>query len=272
MELKEKAIRGIVDTAVDVFAETFAERHIHEYENPDGVINSKKNNCFISALGNDFIIYSALSRSFDSALGNMLEAMGRNIAGLSYQVFKNINSIFLPEQDQHIKNIISSYDKHDEYPKISHYDSFTSIIPRVTDSYELVHKTDNFFFDETSNTYYILELKAGGDLDNKKAKSEKSELLKEYFMLKNDIIRSSKIGRKIKLFFATAYNKYGEGNEWRQGRVLQYFAKEELLIGKDYWNFICKSENGFEIVVDQYTKSSGKIKKAISKIKEVYDV
>lgn len=209
-------------------------------------------------LGDDFMIYSALSRSFDS----MLEAVGKNIARLSYSVLDSIDSIFLPEQDQHIKNIISSYDKRDEYPKISHYDSFTVIIPKVIESYREIHKTDNFFFDEYANTYYIIELKAGGDLDNKKAKSEKSEILKEYFMLKNQIAMSDNKEQKIKLFFATAiYN----GNR-------SVFAVFYSRIGWDYWNFVCKSKNGFEIVIDQYKKSAGKIRQTLSQIKRAYNV
>ena len=109
--MKEKAIQGIVDTAVKVFADTFSEKHISQVSNPDGVINSKKNNCFMAALDDDdFMIYSALSRSFDSSFGSMLETMGRNIARLSCQVLDDIDSILLPEQDQHIRNIISSYD------------------------------------------------------------------------------------------------------------------------------------------------------------------
>lgn len=274
MKQKETAIRSIIDTAVEVFAKTFSDKHISQASNPDGVINSKRNNCFMSALGDDFMIYSALSRSFDSSFGGMLETLGRNIAKLSYQVFDDIDSIFLPEQDLHIKNIISSYDRRDEYPKISHYDTFSVIIPRVTDSYREIHKTDHFFYDDASGTYYIIELKAGGDLDNKKAKSEKSEILKEYFMLRNKIAMSSgtDTNRKVKIFFATAYNRYGEGREWKQERVLQYFAREELLIGKDYWNFICKSDKGFELVIDQYNKSAWKIREAISRIKAEYYV
>lgn len=272
MNDKETAIRSIVDTAVEVFAGTFSDRHISQASNPDGVINSKKNNCFMSALGDDFMIYSALSRSFDSSLGSMLEAMGRNIAKLSYRVLDDIDSILLPEQDQHIRNIISSYDRRDEYPKVSHYDSFTAIIPKVTDSYRQIHKTDNFFCDDVSGTYYIIELKAGGDLDNKKAKSEKSEILREYFMLRNKIAMSSDNCRRVKIFFATAYNRYGEGHEWKQERVLQYFSREELLIGRDYWNFICRNDKGFEIVTDQYNKSAWKIREAISGIKAAYYV
>lgn len=159
--MKEKAIRSIVDTAVKVFADTFSEKHISQASDPEGVINSKKNNCFMAALGNDFMIYSALSISFDSSLGTMPEAMGRNIAKLSYRVLDDIDSILLPEQDQHIRNIISSYDRRDEYPKVSHYDSFTAIIPRVTDSYRQTHKTDNFFMMKIKTHITSLNLKQG---------------------------------------------------------------------------------------------------------------
>ena len=269
---KEFEIRRIVDETVNSFAQNFSGKHLKQVSSPEGVINSKRINCFISELGNEFIIYSSLSRSFDSAFGTMLESMGRGIAALSYKVLDKLDSIFLPEQDQHIKNIISSYDKRDVTPKISHYAEFNSIIPKVTDSYRETHNIDNFFLDEHNRIYYIIELKAGGDLDNKKAKSEKSELLKEYFMLKNKILMSEHRDYKIKLFFATAYNKFGEGNQWRQERVLQYFAGEELLIGRDYWNFICADANGFNIVLDQYKKSAVKIQQAINNIKDAYNV
>ena len=69
---------------------------------------------------------------------------------------------------------------------------------------------------------------------------------------------------------ATSYNKYGEGNPWKQGRVLQYFSEEELLIGKDYWNFVCNDEKGFEIVMEQFRKSSYYIKQVLNKIKQMY--
>lgn len=90
--------------------------------------------------------------------------------------------------------------------------------------------------------------------------------------MRNKIAMSSDKISKVRIFFATAYNRYGEGREWRQERVLQYFSRDELLIGRDYWNFICGSENGFDIVIKQYQKSSVKIREAISNIKAAYHV
>ena len=111
-------------------------------------------------------------------------------------------------------------------------------------------------------------MKASGDLDNKKARAEKNALLEEYFLLKNEL-KDDKTA-KIKIFFGTAYNKYGEGNEWKQERVKQFFADDELLIGKDYWNFVCNDENGFNIIFEQYKLSAEKIKNALKEIKEMY--
>ena len=48
--------------------------------------------------------------------------------------------------------------------------------------------------------------------------------------------------------------RYGEGKAWTQGRVKQFFSQEELLIGKDFWDFICKSDKGYDIVIDELNK------------------
>lgn len=50
-ELREKSIRLIIDTAIKSFADWFELRHNSEVDDPNGTINSKKNNCFISVLG-----------------------------------------------------------------------------------------------------------------------------------------------------------------------------------------------------------------------------
>ena len=128
--------------------------------------------------------------------------------------------------------------------------------------------TDNYFYSAEKNEHYLIELKASGDLDNKKARAEKSALLDEYFLLKNQL-KDDK-NAKIKIFFGTAYNKYGEGKEWKQERVKQFFASEELLIGRDYWNFVCDDENGYNVVFDEYKIASEYIKASLEEIKKLY--
>jgi len=74
----------------------------------------------------------------------------------------------------------------------------------------------------------------------------------------------------IKIFFATAYNRYGENKQWRQERVRQFFADDELLIGKDFWNFVCRSNEGYETVLEAYRESAPLIKQALDSIKKTY--
>ena len=264
--VKERAIRAIIDTSIKSFANGFELRHTSERNDPLGTINMKKNNCFIAALGQEFIFYSAFVRSFDSSFGNLLEDLGNAIAKFSYITNRVIRSFMLPEQTQHISNLLDKYEDHLLMPDVSHYKNFFSVIPPNIESFKTQHICDNWFFDSATKTHYLIELKAGGDLDNKKAKSEKLALLKEYFMLRNIMPDDHKIFIK----FATAYNKFGEGKVWRQANVERMFASEELLIGKDYWNFVCNDKDGFDIIFDQYKKSSQYIIDAIDRIKKIY--
>lgn len=265
-ELREKAIRTIVDTAIKSFADGFELRHSSEKDDPQGTINMKKNNCFIAVLGDEFIFYSAFVRSFDSSFGKVLEDMGVSIAKFSYKTDRVIDSYILTEQTQHISNLLDKYENHESTPLISHYENFYTVPPANIESFRTTHVCDNWFYDKDKKIHYLIELKSGGDLDNKKAKSEKLALLKEYFMLKNSISNDE----KILVRFATAYNKFGEGVEWHQSNVETFFNKEELLIGKDYWNFVCNDENGFDIIFDQYKKSCVYIKEAITRIRDLY--
>lgn len=266
-EVKRIAIQNIVDKEIKKFADSYEIRFTNEVDNPDGVINSKKNNCFVAELGKEFMFYSAFVRSFDSSFGKVLEKIGNEVAKLSYDVRGNIDSFLLPQQSQHMDYIILEYEKHRK-PKISDYCDFTCMIPTDTRSFEKSHITDHYFYNADKNEHYLIELKAGGDLDNKKAKTEKLAMLQEYFILKNSL--RDRPDDKIKLFFGTAYNKYGENSEWRQERVKQFFAEEELLIGRDYWNFVCDDSEGFDIIFGQYMASSEYIKDVLEHIKTLY--
>jgi len=42
------------------------------------------------------------------------------------------------------------------------------------------------------------------------------------------------------------------------------------LIGKDYWNFVCNDDEGFDIIMKQYSESVNHIKSALENIKNIY--
>ena len=216
-DIKLRGIKEVVDTSIKSFVDGLDLRYTAELNDPDGVINSKKNNIFIGELGEEFMFYSAFVRSFDSSFGKILENMGNSIAKLSYDVRGKIDSYLLTQQSQHINYLLSEYETNHTSPKIEDYERFTCMHPKDVTSFMKSHETDNYFYNPKKKEHYIIELKAGGDLDNKKAKVEKNDLLQEYFLLKNKVPEDE----TIKIFLATAYNKYGEGNQWKQGRVQQ---------------------------------------------------
>lgn len=90
----EKSIRAIVRGYLEAYAAGFSNRHISELEDPEGTLNMKIHNVFIAALGKEIQYYSALARSLDSSLGNMLETMAINIAKLFYEVNTSVEDNF----------------------------------------------------------------------------------------------------------------------------------------------------------------------------------
>ena len=82
----ERAIRAVVSAFVESYASGFSDRHLSEIDDEEGTINMKIHNVFIAELGADIQYYSALARSLDSSLGNMLEKMAIQIAKLHYVV------------------------------------------------------------------------------------------------------------------------------------------------------------------------------------------
>ena len=222
----------------------------------------KIHNVFIAALGPEIQYYSALARSLDSSLGNMLEKMAIKIASLNYAVSQHVEGILYKEQTDYIAEILEKYKRHAITPSV---DDYVGITHKRGSVIEKRHESDYYLIDEETGKHYLIELKIGGDLDNKKARSEKEALLEQYCILTN------KLGEdNVKILFATAYNRYGEGKPWTQGRVLQFFAKEELCISKDFWNLVCKSDDGYDIVIDEYTKNAHLINAALKRIKDVY--
>lgn len=261
----ERAIRAIVKTSVKTFAGTFSEKHLSQIENEDGIINSKIHNVFIAALGSEIQYYSALCRSLDSSLGNMLEAMAISIAEMHYRVSQQVEGYLYDDQTDFIAELLEKYKSNEKRPNLGDYLGITNI-KNIGSRRKKRHVSDYYLFDESDGMHYLIELKIGGDLDNKKARSEKEALLEQYCILANTIGSEE----RIKIYFATAYNRYGEGRPWTQGRVMQFFAKEELLISADFWNMVCKSNRGYDIVLDEYKQCAPLIVNALKDIKDAY--
>lgn len=265
---KEKAIRAIVSSFVEAYAAAFSDRHLSEVDDEDGTINMKIHNVFIAALGPEIQYYSALARSLDSSLGNMLEKMAIKIATLNYEVTQEVEGPIYQEQTDYIAELLECYKNTNgaNHKKPSTADYRNIINKNKSASHNKMHVSDYYLKDLKTGMHYLIELKIGGDLDNKKARSEKEALLEQFCILSNSLGSE----KKVRILFATAYNRYGEGKPWTQGRVRQFFADDELCISKDFWNLVCKDDRGYEIVIDEYKKNAHLINEALDRIKDAY--
>ncbi|HPZ06715.1 MAG TPA: TdeIII family type II restriction endonuclease [Candidatus Eremiobacteraeota bacterium] len=218
----------------------------------------------MAALGSEVQYYTALVRSLDSSLGNMLEKLAINIAKLFFEVRQNVEGPLSIEQTSQIAELLEKYKRHEKSPEIKDYE----ILRKKSDSSLKTkrHDSDYYLIDQKTGSHYLIELKIGGDLDNKKARSEEEAILEQYAILSNTLSSET----PMKIYFATAYNRFGEGKPWKQERVRQFFSDEELLIGKDFWNFICQSEDGYDLVLEAYRESAYLIKNSLNSIKDTY--
>jgi hypothetical protein len=265
---KEKVIRELVETAVRSYATGFEARHVAQKDDPGGVVNMMVHNPFIAALGPEVQYYSALVRSLDSSIGDMLEGLAISIAQLSFRVSREVVGFLSDNQTGKIAGLLEEYKRRVKRPQVSDYALLVEMggTRGSTSLRKMRHDSDYYLVDEETGRHYLIELKIGSDLDNKKARAEKEGLLEQYAILANTISTPEKISVR----FATAYNRFGEGAPWEQERVKQYFAPEELLIGKDFWNFVCKSKSGYEVVLGEYKAHANLIIQALNNVKAVY--
>ena len=267
-EQHERSIRALVATSVAAFANGFETRHLSEVDDPDGAINIKVHNVFIAALGPDIQYYTALVRSFDSLLGNMLEDLAIGIARLSFDVQRQVAGVLSSAQTNEIARLLQAYKDHEKRPEIADYAALATL--QGDHARPASHDSDYYLHDRERDAHYLIELKIGGDLDNKKARSEKEALLEQYAILANQLASAGSPASNVHVKFATAYNRYGEGRPWLQSRVRQFFADDELLIGGDFWNFVAHASNGYEIVIDEYKHNSQRIIAALGNVRHAY--
>jgi len=182
--------------------------------------------------------------------------MAINIAKLTYEVKQNVEGPLSLKQTQDIAELLEKYKRREITPPTAEDYQFLRVKPEDQSLVTKRHDSDYYLIDKETGDNFLIELKIDGDLDNKKARSEKEALLEQFAILSNTLPQDT----KIQMFFATAYNRFGEGKPWKQERVRQFFSDDELLIGKDFWDFVCKSDEGYKIVLDAYKNVTKRLK------------
>ena len=132
----------------------------------------------------------------------MLEGLAISIAQLSYLVSREVKGI-QRQADGKSARLLEEYKRRVKRPEVSDY---ALLIDKRSNSVRKVrHDSDYYLKDEDTGRHYLIELKIGGDLDNKKARAEKEALLEQYAILVNTLGTPE----KVSIRFATAYNRFG---------------------------------------------------------------
>lgn len=157
---------------------------------------------------------------------------------------------------------MEEYKNHARYPFIKDYKGISA---KTGDAITKRHESDYYLVDEETGMHYLIELKIGGDLDIKKARSEKEALLEQYCILTNELGSED----KVKIMLSKAYYPQEKMVKSSIKDMLQYFSPEELCIGAEWWNFVCKSPRGYDIVNDELRKNAYYIWYVLNRIKRI---
>jgi len=271
-ELKNK-VKEIIKSEMIVLISRISDDFVKNY-------TRKIHNWTLAEFDNTLVAHMVFVSSFESKSGNMFQAIAKKIAKLRYRE-KNVPKVLrgVGVTDEEAKKFEESFNGAEQVilTKIdqSACQDFIALLKekhkaegrgksRVTSSLNQetikeINKqkfsqtdilsskpVDLAIYDSENNVFHIIEIKAGGDLDSSNAPGNVIKMLTEYAALGKD---------NSKLYFATLYNKNGEGNNWT-GVIKKYLSDEMLLVGKDFWEFVLPKEITFEDLKDIYNEAN----------------
>ena len=154
---KKEAIKSIVHASVESFAVGFQGRHEGELEDPEGTLNMKIHNVFITVLGPEIQYYTALVRSLDSSLGNMLEKMAINIAKLTYEVKQNVEGPLSLKQTQDMAELLEKYKRREIPPPTAGDYQFLRVKPEDQSLVTKRHDSDYYLIDKETGDNFLIK-------------------------------------------------------------------------------------------------------------------
>lgn len=220
----------------------------------------KINNFLLSQMDERITASMVFVSSFESKSGFAIETCAKRIARLTFGE-ENVPTIVNPRNLPHHIDpstvfgqiVVTDVDTHNgdlrgeiasfranneasgkgrmrEESKVTHATCRTTLFPLSTKyrSRQIYTKPVDLAFYDGEN-WNIMELKAGGDLDSSNAPSNVEKLLTIYVDMGIE---------NCKAYFATLYNKDGEGNTWT-GAVKKHLNYPSMfLIGANFWERI----------------------------------
>ncbi len=239
--------------------------------------NKKVNNFSLNQMDEKITANMVFVSSFESKSGFALEACAKRIASLKFGE-ENVPTIVNPRNIKHninpdtivgqvvvtdvdtyngdLRGEIAAFRANNEAKGKGKNRCESNVTHETMNKYLLPlsskYKTNSIctkpvdlaFYDGTD--WNIMEIKAGGDLDSSNAPSNVEKLLTIYV----DMGISN-----CKAYFATLYNKDGEGNKWK-GSVKKHLNYPSMfLIGSSFWNTILPTNITFKDFTEIYKEA-----------------
>jgi len=100
---------------------------------------------------------------------------------------------------------------------------------------------------ERTDINYLLEIKLGGNLDNKKAKVE-AKALKD----RKECLLNNNLATEVKTYLGVVCLGNGETSpaDWVMGRVSEGFDRSEVLVERELFDFVSNDTDVFDFIVN----------------------
>lgn len=237
----------------------------------------KVNNFLLSQMDERITASMVFVSSFESKSGFAIETCAKRIARLTFGE-ENVPTIVNPRNLKHnidpttisgqvvvtdvdthngdLRGEIASFRANSEATgkgrmrvesKVTHASCKSVLLPlsKKYHSNQIYTKPVDLAFFDGAN-WNVMELKAGGDLDSSNAPSNVEKLLTIYVDMGIE---------NCNAYFATLYNKDGEGNTWT-GSVKKHLNYPSMfLIGKKFWERILPSGISYEEFTEIYREA-----------------
>lgn len=276
-------IKNIIDTELNILIQLLEKDFIKNY-------TRKKHNFTVASLGPDLISSLVFVSSFESKAGIVLERIIRKIAILKFGSNKvpkfiisntldqNEKQFFIEQNktesaareqfivtklninDSDIKGKIAEFiSKHsangrgkNRIPSSLSTKTLSDIFDYVspTQSEEIIRKPIDLCIIEDDGSQKLFEIKLSGDLDSSNAPGNVNKMMAIFLGLSN---------LKSHIYFATAYNKNGEGNNWT-GAIKKYLNDDLIKIGSKFWELILPKNLSFDEFKEIYFNSTRELK------------
>ncbi len=226
---------------------------------------AKQNNFLLNELDPLMTGHMVFVSSFESKSGNSLQRIARNIVKLRYGEEK-VPQIINPHNishdividNEHEQIVVTNVDIDNAQTKayvnsfmnerlatgrgknriestVTH-ESIKELLNHVVIDSNIHQKPVDLAFYDDTDTLNIMEIKAGGDLDNSNAPANAQKLLLIYMALNM---------QNVKPYFATYYHKDGENHTWT-GAIKKFINYPGMfLIGSAFWNKVLPPEIDF---------------------------